>query len=810
MNCYRFPENEERRQKWMRNVRRKDWTATKNSVLCSKHFQSSDFETKTEFGQCRKLKTTAVPKIFNHPPSLQPKIEKQRPSPRQRVTSDLKMKSKMKKKVRSQKPQEILKEHNYAWVDLKRSKEKQESVLNRVKKLKKLLKSERKVSQLRKKRCSNLKLVLATLKKKGLLDPSGKEHLDAVLSPALQILLKRLKANSKVAVSSLKYSPELHSFASTLQFYSTKGYEFVRKTFLNALPHVATIRRWFSKISAGPGFSKFAFQLLETKVEEQRLQGKQVFVALTLDEMSLKKKIDYDEKTSRFVGYVDIGSEIVDDNMPPATDVLAVMCVGVNNHFKILLGYFFICGLSGQEKANLVQITLQKIHETGARGLSLTCDGPSAHFSMIKELGANLDPENMRPFFNHPSDSTLRVYIFLDAVHMLKLVRNTLGSEKVLFSSSGPICWRFIEELQNLQEREGLKAGTKLSKRHILWDKNKMKVSLAAQTLSNSVAAAIDFCRDDLLLPEFQGSAATSEFIRLFDALFDLFNSRSLFGKQFKAPLSEENSPNWLSLFSEAVDFIKSLKKKDGIPVIYSRVKTGFIGFLSGIYAMQDLFEELVVHGPLSQILTYKFSQDHLELYFAAVRSKLGANNNPTCKQFNEIFKRLLVHNRIRGSNGNCEILDSTQLLMISSNSSSSDLDVLSTRRCENPHLLTFDEPQDLPLLFQGLSQFKESVVAYISGYVVRMIQRKVCCEECLESLIDANNPLTDQWFQLLKQKKWGSLVVASTDVIKVCLETELLLSKLLIQIGDNLPKESFLALKVSTAVLKKTFSKAE
>ena len=69
-----------------------------------------------------------------------------------------------------------------------------------------------------------------------------------------------------------------------------------------------------------------------------------------------KKKIDYDEKTSRFVGYVDIGSEIVDDNMPPATDVLAVMCVGVNNHFKILLGYFFICGLSGQEKANLVHI----------------------------------------------------------------------------------------------------------------------------------------------------------------------------------------------------------------------------------------------------------------------------------------------------------------------------------------------------------------------------------------------------------------------------------------------------------------------
>ena len=158
-----------------------------------------------------------------------------------------------------------------------------------------------------------MKLVLATLKKKGLLDPSGKEHLDAVLSPALQILLKRLKANSKSkdAVSSLKYSPELHSFASTLQFYSTKGYEFVRKTFLNALPHVATICRWFSKISAGPGFSKFAFQLLETKVEEQRLQGKQVFVALTLDEMSLKKRLTMMKRLQDLLAMLTLGQKLL-------------------------------------------------------------------------------------------------------------------------------------------------------------------------------------------------------------------------------------------------------------------------------------------------------------------------------------------------------------------------------------------------------------------------------------------------------------------------------------------------------------------
>lgn len=41
-----------------------------------------------------------------------------------------------------------------------------------------------------------------------------------------------------------------------------------------------------------------------------------------------------------------------------------------------------------------------------------------------------------------------------------------------------------------------------------------MKVALATQALSESVASALDFCRDDLKLPEFQGSEETSAFIR--------------------------------------------------------------------------------------------------------------------------------------------------------------------------------------------------------------------------------------------------------------------------------------------------------
>ena len=791
-------------------MRRENWAPTKYSVLCSKHFEAEDYEPDAEFSQRRRLKKTAIPTLFNYPSYLQPKKENPRPPAKKRSQPSCEELSSDRKRLKTTKIRSH-NELNYAIADQKKSQQKHDDALKKLAKYQKLLKTERKISAFRKKKCSNMRQILSKMKKKGLLDASGKQHLDVVLSPTLQILLKRIKANAQKGTSSKQYPPELQSFATTLQFYSTKAYEFVRKTFLKALPHVATVRSWFSSIHCGPGFSKQAFQLLEQKVDNQQRQGIQVFVAVTLDEMSLKKQIDYDQKASQFVGFVDIGFGVSDDSLPPATDVLAVLCVGVNQHFKILLGYFFIAGLSGAERANLVRIALQKIHETGARGLSLTCDGPSAHFAMMKELGASLDPENMRAFFNHPSDSTLRVYIFLDIVHMLKLVRNTLASEQVLFSSSGPICWQFITKLQDLQQNEGLKAGTKIAKRHIEWEKNKMKVKLAAQTLSSSVAAAIDFCREDLCLPDFQNSAPTTEFIRIFDALFDVFNSRSQFGKQFKSPLRQDNSHEWLSLFSEAFVYIQSLKRKDGTLVIHSGVKTGFVGFLCGILSMQGLFEELVANGPLSHILTYKFSQDHLELYFAAVRSKLGANNNPTCKQFTEIFKRLLVQNQIRGQNSNSEVIDSTQLLMFNDRFlNSSEVDILSSRRSDIPLEQELGEPTDMVPSTGNLSEFKESVVVYISGYVVRMVQKKLRCEDCIAALHDSAEFLTKPSHQLLRRKNWGNLVVASDDVIKICSETEKMVSNLLIQNPNGLLRNVSLSQKVSTSILKRLFHRTD
>ncbi len=139
--------------------------------------------------------------------------------------------------------------------------------------------------------------------------------------------------------------------------------------------------------------------------------------------------------------------------------------------------------------------------------------------------------------------------------------------------------------------------------------------------------------------------------------------------------------------------------------IINSRLKTGFLDFLRVIEALQLLFEDLAVNGPLTFAWTHIISQDHIELSSAAVRSGLGANNSPSCKQFSSIVKRLLVLSNITSHTGNAQNLDSTTLLTVTT--AKHVLDMFSCRCSENPKpgKETFEENVDqLAALLSSLS----------------------------------------------------------------------------------------------------------
>lgn len=63
-------------------------------------------------------------------------------------------------------------------------------------------------------------------------------------------------------------------------------------------------------------------------------------------------------------------------------------------------------------------------------------DGTATNFTALKTLGCNFQIDNLKSYFQHPV-SKEKVFVFLDASHMLKLVRNTLGASKILIDDQG-------------------------------------------------------------------------------------------------------------------------------------------------------------------------------------------------------------------------------------------------------------------------------------------------------------------------------------------------------------------------------------
>lgn len=145
-------------------------------------------------------------------------------------------------------------------------------------------------------------------------------------------------------------------------------------------------------------------------------------------------------------------------------------------------------------------------------------------------------------------------------------------------------------------------------------------MNLAAQTLSSSVADAIELCQE-MQLDGFQDTEATVKFIRMFDKLFDILNSRNPYGRAMKTPLRMENENYWRPFLQEAISYLKSICNVDGIPLWKTTKKVPFIGFLVSTTSVLQIYDQHVVElANLKYILTYKFSQDHLELFFCSVR----------------------------------------------------------------------------------------------------------------------------------------------------------------------------------------------
>nr|CAI5854057.1 unnamed protein product [Callosobruchus analis] len=117
--------------------------------------------------------------------------------------------------------------------------------------------------------------------------------------------------------------------------------------------------------------------------------------------------------------------------------------------------------------------------------------------------------------------------------------------------------------------------------------------------------------------------------------------------------------------------------------------------------------------------------QFHLEISFSAIRSRGRNNNNPTPFQFEHIYKRLLGHSQVKGSErANVTGLDSMSILYCSTLSKDENGENL----LNTPEYAKISEKNNemnfLSSPLWHLTRYCKDVVAYIAGFVVKCLKK--------------------------------------------------------------------------------------
>lgn len=69
----------------------------------------------------------------------------------------------------------------------------------------------------------------------------------------------------------------------------------------------------------------------------------------------------------------------------------------------------------------------------------------------------------------------------------------------------------------------------------------------------------------------------------------------------------------------------------------------------------------------------------------------------------------------------------------------------------------------------ERVNEYVDEIIAYISGYTVKIITKRIHCSDCKQLLLSNTEKQSDRSSKLIQRKNRGKLFEASNDVITIC-----------------------------------------
>lgn len=403
------------------------------------------------------------------------------------------------------------------------------------------------------------------------------------------------------------YSANLIRYALSLRYSSLSAYKLLLEEF--NLPSISFLR----KITSGKIDALVAAEVLKNNksISED--------IILMFDEVYLQKCEEYMSGES-------FG---VNENGELFKGMMCFMIVGLKSNVPYMIKTVPEQEIKSEWLKDEIVNCITILQEKGFNVRGIVCDDHASNVSAYKKLiniyGSGV--EDLAIEYN-----SQKIYLFFDAVHLMKNIRNNLLNRKrFLFPSfsfenlsdpinvpGGDISWQLFHQVfeQDSNLQANIKAAPKLSAKVLHPGNCKQSVPVALAIFHPSTSASIKHY--------FPDKTDSAELLNLFYTWWTISNSKTQFNTAHRlgnAPVAGDNKPQFLRALADWVESWDLEKIRNAEKFTLS-AQTSY-ALRRTLRCQASLIEDLLQEG-YDFVLTAKFQSDPIEKRFGQYRQMSG------------------------------------------------------------------------------------------------------------------------------------------------------------------------------------------
>nr|AAM94947.1 P repressor-like protein 1 [Drosophila vulcana] len=378
------------------------------------------------------------------------------------------------------------------------------------------------------------------------------------------------------------------------------------------LPSRATIFRWLADVKINAGTLDVVLDLMEN--EEMCLADK--LCVLSIDKMQLAAVSD-----------VNNSEDVLNE---PSNYVQLATVRGLKKSWKQPV-YF---GFNTRMDVDALNSIIMKLHKINYPVVAVVSDLSPENQSLWSELGIS---ETNKSWFSHPADEDLKIFVFADPSHLMKLVHKHY-IDVGLDINGHKLTKTTVKQTIRHCAMPDVSVKLRINENHLnVCSLTKQNDNLATQLFSSTTASSIRGCSE--LGYNIENACETADFFELFNDWFNVFNSKvprvnstdlpQAYGRQIKIQQST------LAKMSE----IMRTEMTDSADKL-----TFQIGILVNNASLDGLYEYLAEEYEAINILTSRLNQENVENFFGSMRSigHGGQYDHPTPQQFRDKIRKYI------------------------------------------------------------------------------------------------------------------------------------------------------------------------